>query len=264
MNDPARTRTHHVSRQGTRLGATRRVARTLGLAVILSLAVLQPAFAQSSDDLKVTIYPVFAWLPTGIDIDVELPPFDGGAGGRARIVDSRFDGAFLGGLSLAKGLWRVDGDGMWAGVGGDRPPSPALTVDADGVYLHATGGIKFLPDLYATAGVRRVAVKYDVKLADQPDFRRKPSITDPIIGIGYHRVRRVLEVHGVFEGGGFGVGSESEFSGSFRLDVKPVAHFGITAGYSFLYFNIENTVQNRTFKVRQTLQGPIIGIGLYF
>ena len=46
--------------------------------------------------------------------------------------------------------------------------------------------------------------------------------------------------------------------------VKPARHFGITAGYNVLYFKGDNTVRNRTFKVEQTLHGPLAGIGLYY
>ena len=49
-----------------------------------------------------------------------------------------------------------------------------------------------------------------------------------------------------------------------RLDFKPLRHFGITAGYSLLYFKFEDTVRNRTFRVEQTLHGPLVGIGFYF
>ena len=46
-------------------------------------------------------------------------------------------------------------DGLWAAVGGDRLETPVFTVDADVIYLHATGGRKIVKDLYATGGVRR-------------------------------------------------------------------------------------------------------------
>ena len=60
----------------------------------------------------------------------------------------------------------------------------------------------------------------------------------------------------MFEGGGFGVGSDSEYGASFRVDWKPVRHFGLTAGYSLLNFKISQDVANRTFVAKQTLHGP--------
>jgi hypothetical protein len=49
-----------------------------------------------------------------------------------------------------------------------------------------------------------------------------------------------------------------------RVDWKPVSHFGVTAGYNILYFKVTDTLRNREFVVKQTMHGPILGIGLYF
>ena len=224
-----------------------------------------PATPATEDDWKVSIYPILAWVPLGIDIDVNVPPLEGGGGGGAgQIVDGRFDGAFFGGLSAAKGRFRVDGDVLWAAVGGDRPEQPFLRVDADVIYFHLTGGVKVVKSLYATAGVRRLALKYNIALGDLPDFERKPGVWDPLVGLGWHSYHEKVEVHATFEGGGFGVGTDAEFAGAFRLDWKPFTHFGLTGGYSYLYFDLSDERANRTFTVKQTLHGPVVGIGLYF
>jgi hypothetical protein len=219
----------------------------------------------SDHGLKVTIYPILAWVPLGLSIDVTVPPVEGGGGGGGgKIIDGRFDGAFLGGFSVSQGYWRIDADGLWAAVGGDRPENPKLTVDVDVIYAHATGGVRVYKDLYVTAGVRRYALKYDVKLAGYPDFQRKPGLWDPLIGIGWHHAGEKLEVHATFDGGGFGVGADVDISTALRLDWKPVRHFGLTGGYSVLYFKASETKLNRTFTFKQTLHGPMVGIGLYF
>ena len=228
-----------------------------------------PASATASDQgWRFTIYPVLAWVPSGISIDVELPSIGGGAGGDAgfdtAIIDSRFDGAFFGGMAATNNVWRIDASGLWAAVGGDRPQRPLLKVDADVIYFHVTGGRKIVKDLYVTAGVRRLALKYDILLADQYRFERKPGVWDPLIGVGWHTIHGKWEFHGTFEGGGFGVGSEVELSSTARLDWKPIPHFGLTGGYQVLYFKVEDDVLNRPFTVRQTLHGPMVGIGLYF
>jgi hypothetical protein len=246
-------------------------ARQLIASIALVLSAAAAAHAQSSqssanDGWNVGIYPIFAWVPLDIDINVDVPPFDDGTGGGAgEIIDSRFDGAFLGGFYASKGLFRVDADGMWAAVGGDRPERPLMTVDADVIYFHLTGGVKLVKDLYAIGGVRRLALKYDIRIADFPNFQRKPGLWDPVVGVAWHTEGdRRLEVHATFEAGGFGAGAETELGGMFRLDFKPLRHFGITAGYNLLYFRIEDTVRNRTFRVKQTLHGPVVGIGFYF
>jgi hypothetical protein len=213
---------------------------------------------------NVGIYPVFVWIPSGIDIEVELPPDSGGNAGS--IVDGRFDGAYLGGFYASKDWFRMDADGVWAGIGGDRVETPALRVDADLIYFHATGGVRLAPGFYATAGVRRLALKYTIQFAQFPEFERKPGLWDPVIGIGYHHEGegRPIEVHATFEGGGFGAGSDQEWGLMGRLDWKPIRHFGITGGYHFLYLKFTDSLANRDFTVRQTVQGPVFGIGLYF
>lgn len=244
----------------------RRLTLTLTLILVLTTAGGALAQTASDDDWNVGIYPVFGWIPVDIDIKVDVPPFDDGSGGGVGdIVDGRFDGAFLAGFYASKGRFRVDGDGMWAAVGGDRPDRPRLTVDADVVYFHATGGVKIAPDLYVVGGLRRLALKYDVRIADFPSFERERGFWDPVVGIGFHREGdRWLEVHATFEGGGFGVGTDVEWAGMFRLDFKPARHFGITGGYNFLYFRGEDSTRTGPFRFEQTLHGPAAGIGLYF
>ena len=180
------------------------------------------ATGTSDDGWDVAIYPVLLWVPLGIGIDVTVPPGNGGEGGSGQIIDGRFDGAFLGGFSVSKGLVRVDASGLWAAVGGDRPDNPKLTVDVDAIYFTATAGIKVYKALYVTGGVRRYALNYDITVANQPTFSSKPGLWDPLVGIGVHHVSKKYEVHATFDGGGFGVGADVDLAGEFRADWKPI------------------------------------------
>lgn len=219
----------------------------------------------ANEGWDVAVYPVFGWIPFGIGLDVDLPPLDDGSGGGGgKIIDGRFDGAFLGGISAAKGRFRVDADGLWAAVGGDRVERPILRVDVDAIYGHGSLGFELGSDVYVTAGVRRLALKYEVEF-DGREFERKPGITDPLIGVAWHRkVGPKLDVHAVFEGGGFGAGADTDISTQLRIDWKPVTHFGVTAGYNTLYLKLTNTVAGKTFAVTQSMHGPLFGIGFYF
>lgn len=89
-----------------------------------------------------------------------------------------------------------------------------MRVDADVIYFHVSGGRRVFKDLFVTGGVRRLALKYEVEVADFPVFERKPGVWDPLIGVGWHTVRPRFELHAGFEGGGFGVGSDGEYAGS--------------------------------------------------
>lgn len=239
------------------------------LIATITLVPAVPAAAQgaSSDGWQFAVYPVLAWVPTSINIDVNVPPIDGGGGSGpefgGKIVESRFDGAFFGGGSATNGTWRIDADFLWAAVGGDRAELPVLRVDVDAIYGHGSLGLRVAPDVYATVGIRRMATKYEIELGGR-EFERKPGLWDPLIGIGWHKRGDTLDWHATFEGGGFGVGSDVDISTAIRFDWKPITHFGITAGYNLLYFKLSHTVSDRTFTAKQTLHGPVVGIGFYF
>jgi hypothetical protein len=73
-----------------------------------------------------------------------------------------------------------------------------------------------------------------------------------------------VEWHASFECGGFGVGADVDLGGTFRIDWKLARHFGLTAGYNFLYLKVSDEVAGRTVIVKPTLHGPAVGVGLYF
>jgi hypothetical protein len=73
-----------------------------------------------------------------------------------------------------------------------------------------------------------------------------------------------VEWHASFEGGGFGAGADVDLSAGLRVDWKLVRHFGLTAGYNFLYLKVTDSVLGRTVTVEPTVHGPMVGFGLYF
>lgn len=218
----------------------------------------------SSDGWHVTVYPLLVWVPLDLGIDVEVPPGNGSAGESAGILESRFDGAYFGGVSVTNGVWRIEGDGIWAAFGGDRPDHPFLKVDLDLVYGNVKVGRRIAPDLFVTGGVRRVALKYDIALADLPTLSRKPGVWDPLVGLGWHRVGEKVEWHSYFDVGGFGAGSDIDVGAGLRADWKPFSHFGFTAGYNLLYLKITDEKAARTVTIAPFAHGPAVGFGLYF
>ena len=104
------------------------------------------------------------------------------------------------------------------------------------------------------------------QLEDRPlHFVRKPGIWDPVVGLGWHRdVGPRLALHLTGEGGGFGVGADVDLAARVRVDLKLTTHFGLALGYSALYLELSDTVVERTFEIKQTMQGPTFGLGFYF
>jgi hypothetical protein len=167
-------------------------------------------------------------------------------------------------VTASNGVWRVEAFGIWAAFGGDRPELPFMEVDMDLIYGEGKFGRRVAPDLYVTAGVRRLALNYDITLGTLPTLSRKPGLWDPLIGIGWHRVGPKVEWHATFDGGGFGVGADVDLGAGVRVDWKPVPHFGLTAGYNILYLKVTSSVAGRTVIVEPTIHGPAVGFGLYF
>jgi hypothetical protein len=248
-----------------------RAIRVFFLAAVSVVCLAQPGRAQTAvppasgdDGWRVTVYPILAWVPTSIGAEVNVPPIEGDAGGSGEIVNSTFDGAFFGGVAATNGGWRVEGYGLWASFGGNRPERPHLDVDLDLLYGSGKAGRRVAPDLYLTGGVRRLALKYDITLGDLPHLSRKPGVWDPIVGIGWHRVGPRVEWHAAFDGGGFGVGADVDLGASFSVDWKPIRHFGLTAGYNMLYLKIPDTKASRDLTMKLTAHGPTLGFGFYF
>jgi hypothetical protein len=247
-----------------------RILRLFGVAACLALlpctarAQGVPAPPSSSDGWHVTVYPLLVWVPLDLGIDVDVAPGDGSDGESATILESRFDGAYFGGAMATNGVWRIEGDGMWAAFGGDRADRPFLKVDLDVVYGNVKIGRRIAPDLFVTGGVRRVALKYDIIVADLPPLSRKPNVWDPLVGLGWHRVGKRVEWHGYFDVGGFGAGSDLDIGAGLRADWKPISHFGLTAGYNMLYLKLTDDKAARTVTIKPFAHGPALGFGLYF
>src|SRR5262245_35973171 len=99
-----RKRTVWGSTATARLEVLMRVIRVVVLALLCAGGSNQAARAQDGsgagahEGWGVTVYPVLVWVPLGISVDVDIPPFEGDAGGSGGIVDSHLDGAFFGGV----------------------------------------------------------------------------------------------------------------------------------------------------------------------
>ena len=64
-----------------------RVIRLAFLTAVCLMSPVEATLAQNvpgsgaDDDWHVTVYPVLAWVPLDIGIDVDIPPIDAGGGG---------------------------------------------------------------------------------------------------------------------------------------------------------------------------------------
>lgn len=217
---------------------------------------------------KVAIYPVYLWLPIfGAHIDVPaLPSNPGVSSGDA---SSTFNGAGFAAFEIQKSGWSVDGAFLLASISADNI-NPTVNVGMHIKYGQLMGGHEILKGLTLEGGVRRMAFNIDATIGANPEVSRQVGVWDPIVGLTWrHQLGRKWMLRGHMDGGGFGVGSDLTLAGSFRADWRFAKHFGVAFGASALYFDISDTVLDktsfkRTLVARQTLYGPILGFGIYF
>lgn len=247
-----------------------RIASTV-LALTLVLAGAATAAAQSpttTDDWRVTIYPVYGWVPVfGADITLPERPCDdcGGDGGvvlPGGHVSSNFNGAALAGVRVEKGRWLIEGQGLWAGMEGvvDRP---YLSVKAGVIFGEALGGFALAPNLYVTGGVRRLALNVRAQAFTFEEVQWKPGFWEPVVGASYSPAltsRTRLFVHGDF--GGEGNNKSAALTG--RIEWQVIPHLSITAGYGLFYLSADGSLGRKPISFSQTLHGPIVGIGIPF
>jgi len=221
---------------------------------------------------KVSIYPIYAWLPIfGGNISVPSPPRPSNPiqTPSTSSVSGNFNGAGFAGFEVEKSRVIVRGTFLYASISGDHT-DPKAHVGLDILFGELMGGYEIVKDLSLEGGVRRMNVKITASVDPNPEVSRKPGIWDPLIGITWkHQLGRKWLFRTHFDGGGFGVGSDVTYSGTARVDYRFVKHFGVTMGFSALHFKITDSATDSTGVVRnleakQTLYGPLLGLGIYF
>jgi hypothetical protein len=249
------------------------------LCIAFVLAFALQAFAADDSywkkdpkDWKVELYPVLAWAPI-MGATATLPEFPNlpslpdqpGDVHPGSNVSSSFNGAAFFGLRVEKSKWAVQGSALWAGLEADRTANPQFKVKTDVIYGQGMVGREVLPDLWLEGGVRRIALNVGVTLLDYPEVARKPGVWDPLIGVSYKRPlgkKWRLDLHA--DGGGFGVGMDVDYALTGQLNWRFAKHFGTTFGWGLLHLKLSDTIAQRTLTLSQTLNGPILGFGIFF
>ena len=264
--------------------------RVTALAWCAAMALSAPALAADTDDqaqntdkqgVTVTVFPLLVQAPIfGAEINLpSLPSIPGGGGGGeggavTQSTDVSLNSAYEAGVELHAKWWLVEARALWTTLGANRQ-SPRINVDTTTYFVIGRAGVRFLPGLYATGGVRAVHVKLDTSLTlpivgKDVSGTAKDTFWDPMVGIEARvPVGRSAHVGGVFEGGGFGVGTDVDVSGEFRFDWHLASHFDLRFGYWYLYYkwsvaNVSIGSFQRELVSRQTLHGPVIGFGIPF
>jgi hypothetical protein len=144
--------------------------------LVLSLSACSQACAKTAIGADVAwlvrpVYPVFAWIPLNIGIDVTILGVD-----KRRAAGSIVEAASMARFSAEstawKGAWRIEGYGVWASFGttGELPHLSVTSTSSMGKAASDTGSRR----LYDR---RRRCVNYDITIEDSRHFSRKPAWT---------------------------------------------------------------------------------------
>ena len=230
--------------------------------------------------VKVVIYPLLVQTPLfGASIDLPaLPSVPGGGGGGGESgdvsgsTDVSLNTAYLVGFLLETNRVLVEASGTWADVSADRQ-SPHVSVKTKTLLFEARGGVRVFKGISATGGVHHVSMDLDATL-DLPNLgktlegKAKPGYWDPMVGVDWRGQYGRWELQTGFEGGGFGVGTDVDLSGTARVDYR-IGWFDLRFGYSVSH--LEATILDvsigqfrRKMLANQTLHGPNVGFGIAF
>lgn len=234
-----------------------------------TLLSVTPASAQTSNDgWKTTIYPIYLWAPLfGADVKLPERPSCGTCndsivpGGH---VDSSFNGAAFFGARVDHRRFFAEADLLWAGMEATAE-NPFLKLKVSTILGGARGGVALAPNLYVDAGVRRFALDIAASALQFDEVDWKPGVWEPTLGAEYKpALSKTVTLFLSGDYGGIGSDNHSTATLTGRIEWQPWAHFSLTGGYGYLRLQADGTLGNKAIELKQTLHGPIIGIGIPF
>ena len=239
-------------------------------------AEAQPTNTSDRTGVTVTLYPLLVRAPI-FGAKIELPAIPGGGGGngsgsgedgsQSGTTDAALNAAYMAGILVQADRWFGEFNGLYAALSATHD-LPFIDIDSKTYFYNGRGGVRLFDGISATAGFRRITIDLDATLDAAPvgriQGRLKPGFWDPLIGVDWRRSFGKWSFDANVEGGGFGVGTDAEYAGTFRVDWKFTPHFGVTAGYTALHLKLTTSSRGQPLILKTTLHGPSFGIGLYF
>lgn len=264
--------------KSTRMRVRQLATTAVAVAVLLNAALASaqsPAGIDDTDGWKTVVYPIHAWLPVfGADVTLpgqSTPPGSGGgSGGSGGITipsaktSGNFNGAALAGFRVERSRLSIESEFLWAGMSGSvEAPSFDLTLDT--IAFKVMGGFELAPALYIDGGVRRFALNMNASILNFQPVNWKPGIWEPVVGTTFRpqlgKKLRILTQADV----GFST-DDSSRSGSATAIVewKPINHLSLGAGWGWAYIRADGTILTKDVHFSQTLNGPMLTLGIPF
>jgi hypothetical protein len=246
----------------------RHLVRTAAAVILVLSCGAAPLLAQNAapaKDWSVEIYPIFGYLPIhGVDVSVPEPPACTTC--PPAVAESSWDSglssAWFASFRVEKGRISFTGDYNYAGLTASRD-LPFLDLQADVTLGGITGGVRTVGALFLEAGARYTQLNLRATILSFPAFSAKPSSWQPLIGATFRpSFGKHLLLYTVLNGT---ISSPfSTVTGTARLEWRPISHLAVTAGYGFTRLKYEDTILSRDVSFKQTLHGPLLGIGIPF
>ena len=225
------------------------------------------------DGWRTTVYPVYAWLPVfGAELRLpeitNPPPCDGCGDGGPIVpggsVSSTFNGAAFAAVLVENRWVQAEVNFLYAGLSADRE-RPNLRVKVTTTLGSAHVGVRVVPDLFVSGGVRRVALNIKATALVFDEVQWKPGVWQAVAGASYTpwlspRWRLLAQA----DYGGIGDDDHSSYTATASLEWHPLSHLAINMGYGIRGFTSNGILRERPIHVEQTLHGPILGIGFPF
>ncbi|WP_448579783.1 hypothetical protein [Thermaurantiacus sp.] len=189
-------------------------------------------------------------------------------------IISNLDFGFMGTLEYRRGRLGLIGDVIYMNLGTSRDlPGEGGVTRADG-RLKQLGGTGYVAwragdlsfvDIDLLGGFRVFSIDTSVELDARgqggPGFAVNETWVDPVLGA---RVSLQLSdrwtATGLVDVGGFGVGSEISWQGLVTIGYRISGSVSAQAGYRHLDFDR----QGRSFRLEQSLSGPLLGLTIGF
>ncbi len=165
---------------------------------------------------------------------------------------------------MEKGRFAIEANVNYAGLKAERS-TPFINLEVKVIAGAITGGVKIVEGLYAEAGARYHELDVTANLLTYPEVSWKPSTWRPLIGTTFRPdLTKRIGLYTHLDYSGFGGDALSSVNGQARVELRPIRHLVLTAGYGFSHLIADGEIRSKPIHLDYTLHGPILGIGIPF
>ena len=214
-------------------------------------------------------YPLVVWLPL-YGVDATLPASSPCAGCASETPEGSgsstgLSGAWFGGVRLEFAeRFVVLANYNYAGLTASRE-TPFFKADVQLSMATIMGGVRVCGPVFVEAGARYHGLDASFTIRTFPTVDWKPGGWSPALGAGFRTaMRNEWRVYGNLDWSGVGSSDLTTTNAEARVEWRPWAHFAVTGGYGFAHIRWDGQIRGEPIKIRQTIHGPTIGVGIPF